>query len=173
MSTGVYPDRHGIEGNLVFSTQGGDVPWKWFHDAVKVPDLFQAAKKAGKTTAAVFWPVTGNHPDIDYLIDEYWTQGPDDDFLSAFERTGSSPEVLKIVERHRGKVEGYERRHPWCDNFIINCAADIIRQFKPDLLMIHPANIDGYRHGYGLFNDHEVNTILATDTDNDVVIFVH
>lgn len=161
MSTGCFPDRHGIISNTIFSPGGTDLPWHWYADAVKVPDLFTAAKQSGLRTAAVFWPVTGNHPHIDYLIDEYWTQGPDDTLLSAFARTGSSEAVLEIVRRHAPLM--VERTHPMCDNFIIACGCDILRQFQPDLLMLHPANIDGYRHSYGLFNEQVEQGVYEAD----------
>jgi len=163
IATGVYPDKHGIPGNLLFCPGELKLPWHWFHGAVKVPDIFTAAKKAGLSTAAVFWPVTGNHPDIDYLIDEYWTQGADDTLHDVFARSGSSPEVLQIADRYSHLIRGKERQHPPTDEFIISCACDMIRQFKPDLLMIHPANIDGYRHSYGIFNDYVTEGVRETD----------
>jgi len=162
LATGVYPDRHGITGNDVYYPEPVKRPWVWFHKYVKAKDIFTYAKEAGKTTAGVFWPVTGNHPDIDYLIDEYWTQGEDDTRRAAFERSGTSPEIMKIVDRYvdTGWVE---RSHPGADIFVISCAADIIREYSPDLIMIHPANIDGYRHGNGLFNEAVNKGIRETD----------
>lgn len=161
MATGTYPNKHGLYSNLEFHAGELKLPWAWFHDRVKVPDIFTAAKKIGLTTAAVFWPVTGNHPDIDYLIAEYWTQSKDDTLREAFKRAGSNEEVLKIVDRHAPIM--VERQHPMCDEFIVKCACDMIREFKPDLLMIHPANIDGYRHQTGLFNDKIKQGIEETD----------
>lgn len=161
IATGVYPDKHGVNGNDLFYPRPVGRPWRWFHEYVFAKDIFSYAKEAGKTTAAVFWPVTGNHPDIDYLIDEYWTQFPGDTKQAAFARSGASPEVLKIVDRY---ADGWiERRHPEADVFVINCAADIIREYSPDLIMIHPANIDGYRHGNGLFNKAVDKGIYETD----------
>ncbi|MBQ1846923.1 MAG: alkaline phosphatase family protein [Clostridia bacterium] len=162
IASGLYPDRHGITGNDIFSTEiHKERPWCWFHDAVKGEDIFTCAKRAGLSTAAVFWPCTGNHPDIDYLIDEYWSQGEGDTRRAAFRRSGSSEEVMKIVDKY---VDGFrERYHPGADVFVIRCAADIIREFKPDLIMIHPANIDGYRHGNGLFNEKVNEGVRETD----------
>lgn len=162
IATGVYPDRHGITGNDVYYPEPSKRPWVWFHEYVKAKDIFTYAKEAGRTTAGVFWPVTGNHPDIDYLIDEYWSQGEGDTRRAAFERSGTSPEIMKIVERYvdTGWVE---RSHPGADIFVINCAADIIREYSPDLIMIHPANIDSYRHHNGLFNKFVDNGIRETD----------
>lgn len=73
MSTGVYPDKHGVTGNLEFHPgQAENLPWLWdYKYNLWKTDIFTEAKKAGYRTAAVFWPVTGNHPAIDYLIDEY------------------------------------------------------------------------------------------------------
>lgn len=163
MVTGVYPDRHGVEGNLIFSVQDRPLPWKWFHDAARAPDLFTAAKKAGRSTAAVFWPVTGNHPDIDFLIDEYWTQGPEDAIDEAFARSGSRGAALEIVRQRQGMLQGHEREHPVCDEFVIACACDLLERCAPDLMMIHPANIDGARHQHGLFNERVTQQVIATD----------
>lgn len=162
MSTGAWPDKHGIISNFDLSKGiQNPMPWIWMYEHVKTDDIFSAAKRKGLTTAAVFWPVTGNHPDIDYLIDEYWTQGPEDTIAAAFKRTGSDEDILKIIDRHQNKL--VERVHPMCDEFLIACACDIIREKKPDLLMIHPANIDAYRHHTGLFNDKVKVGIEETD----------
>ncbi len=165
MLSGVYPARHGIIRNEVFQPGGKGKPWLWFREAVKpgIPDLFQAAKEKGLTTAAVFWPVTGNHPYIDHLIDEYWTQGPGDTPAQAFERSGSKGAALEIVKKNLPLLVNMERRHPQADEFIIRCACDMITTCKPDLLMIHPANIDGYRHEFGVFHENVERGVLETD----------
>ena len=51
-------------------------------------------------------------------------------------------------------MEGLKiRSHPATDDFLINCSCDIIKRYKPDLLMIHPANIDSYRHRSGVYSE--------------------
>ncbi len=162
MATGVWPDKHRVPGNCQFIPGADPLPWRWDYRFVEwKEDIFTAAKKAGYTTAAVFWPVTGNHPYIDYLIDEYWTQGPEDTPRQAWRRMGSSEEMLDIVERHIG--ENQIRKHPPTEEFIIGCTCDIIRRFQPDVLFLHPANIDDYRHKTGLFNDRILEGIRETD----------
>ena len=52
------------------------------------------------------------------------------------------------------------------DRFIIACACDILREKQPDVLLIHPANIDGARHQYGVF--HEMVDRAVVDTDRFV-----
>lgn len=152
MYTGVWPQKHGVTGNLLFRPGAKTVPWKWFRENNSWPeDLFYAAKRKGKTTASIFWPATGNHPAVDYLIAEYWPQSEDDTPLAAFARSGSSQEVLTIIEQYLDGVK--IRRHPETDDFMVNCACRMIRQFQPDLLLLHPGQVDGYRHEYGVFND--------------------
>lgn len=151
MMTGCYPDRHGIVNNELSRLGESASPWHWFYDAVKAPSIFDAAKEKGLKTAAVFWPVTGNCPSIDYLIDEYWPQIPQENMRDCFLHSGSSPEVVeKCVDPHLWMQ--VNRTHPHCDAFITACACSIIREFKPHLLMIHPANVDAYRHETGLFS---------------------
>lgn len=162
MCTGVWPEKHGIFGNLELCPGADYVPWKWFHKSVKWDeDIFKAAKRAGLTTAAIFWPVTGNHPDIDYLIDEYWPEPGDTDIREVFKRAGSSEEVIEIIEE---QLQGCViRTHPDTDDFIVRCTRELILKYQPDLLMIHPANLDSYRHKNGLFNDRVAIGVEETD----------
>lgn len=150
--TGTYPEKHGIINNEEFHVGQIASDWNWFNHAMKVPDLFDVAKKAGKTTAAVYWPVTGNHENIDYLINEYCSLDKEADLKELFMGSGTSEEIYEnIIKKHATGVD--IRKHPDKDNFCINCACDIIREYKPDVLAVHPANIDGLRHATGVFSD--------------------
>lgn len=162
MATGAYPNKHGVFCNMEFIPGVSPLPWVWDRKWNRCgDDIFYAAKAAGYSTAAVFWPVTGNHPAIDYLIDEYWTQSPEDTPAEAFARMGSDERMLEIVQRHIG--DNMIRFHPQTERFIISCSCDIIREYKPDLLFLHPANIDSYRHQSGLFNDRVKLGVKETD----------
>jgi len=55
------------------------------------------------------------------------------------------------------------RTHPDTDDFLMRCARQIILKYQPDLLMIHPGNVDSYRHRNGLFNDRVTKGIEETD----------
>ena len=163
MSTGCYPDKHGVTNNLEFIPgKLKNIPWNWFADVIKCPDVFTAAKKAGLTTAAVFWPVTGNHKDIDYLIDEYWPQGDWDTQHDCFIRSGSTEEVWKTCIEPT--LEGCTiRKHPETDYFNIKSACAIIKNYKPDLLLIHPGHVDSYRHSTGVFSPKVTKGLDETD----------
>ena len=163
MCTGVWPKTHGISGNLEFLPgTPPPIPWLWDRKWNLCPDdIFFEAKKAGLSTAAVFWPTTGNHPAIDYLIDEYWPQGEGDTDEAAFRRMGSDDRMIEIFKRHNSGKR--PRRHPDMDYAVISCTCDILREYQPDVLFLHPANIDSYRHGWGVFNDHVRMGVDETD----------
>ena len=153
MSTGAYPNVHGVVSNYKMLPGVHPAVWQWMHTAVKCEDIFDAVKASGRTTAASFWPCTGCHPSIDYLVDECWTTSPEETIPEVFARHGASEEVLEIVRRNMYMLQnGRENKSPWNENFCVRCAADMIRQYQPDFLMLHPANIDAYRHESGVFS---------------------
>ncbi len=164
MMTGNYPDRHGVINNEQLIMGEKSSPWIHFRESVQSKTIFDYAKSAGMTTAAVFWLVTGGDPAIDYLIDEYWPQTPGETTCECFANSGSSPEVIeKIIRPNMHFVENRHRQHPYADSFVFGCAAAMIREFKPNLLMIHPAHVDAYRHQTGLFTDRVKQGLYETD----------
>ncbi|WP_294374792.1 alkaline phosphatase family protein [uncultured Clostridium sp.] len=149
--TGTYPEKHGVINNEEFHVGQIASDWNWNRKSIKVEDIFDSAKKAGKTTAAVYWPVTGNHKSIDYLINEYCSLDKKADVHKLFSDAGTSEEVYEnVVKKY---CDGLDvSTHPGSDIFCINCACEIIRRYKPDVIAIHPANIDGMRHKTGVFS---------------------
>ncbi len=163
MSTGCTPGKTGILGNYEkLEPAVMQHPWVLDRSKVKVPDIFTAAKRAGLTTASVFWPVTGNHPDVDWLINEWPGAAPDLPIAEALKGQGSSAEVLEIVEKYKNEMVR-TGVHPGCDYFVADCAAEIIRRFAPDLCMLHPANVDGARHAGGVFCEGVEQAVKVTD----------
>ncbi len=153
MITGAYPDKTGVHNNEV--DELGNTDWCWERKYIKVKTLIDAFKEKGKTTANVFWPVLGNDKNIDYNIPEYWSQTPDEPLCDALARMGSSEQVLEeIVKPNLYYIDGHQRCHPFCDEFFFACARDMLLKYRPDLLVIHPGNIDGIRHSHGIFNDY-------------------
>ncbi len=165
MMTGNYPDRHGVTSNFKLSMNEKPTPWNWFADVIKSKDIFTACKEKGLTTATVFWPVTCGHKDIDYMIPEYMIpvyalQG-EDTLEEAFRRVGCDEDMLAIVKKNKGILK--EFAHPYVDEFIIQCACDVLREKQPDVILIHPANIDGARHANGVFHEKVDQEVINTD----------
>ena len=150
--TGVRAGAHGVVNNEPALPGRLKCDWYWFHDVVKVPDLHDAAKKAGLTTASVFWPVTGSHPNVDYLVAEYWAQGKEDTLEAAYKRAGTDPAFFEeTVKPLLPALDSWES--PKTDPGKTLLACEIIRRYKPHLLTLHLGQVDYYRHRYGVFND--------------------
>lgn len=155
MSTGCYADKHGLHSNYMFTTTGeGHDHWYWESKYVKVDTILDAAKKAGYSTANGFWPVFNGNPNVDYNIPEYWLSLPEDTIENYFPRMGSTPEIMEIMQKNRKYlVPGVEHNidiEPEYDDFIVHCDCDIIRKYKPEVMMTHWCVVDAHRHHFGI-----------------------
>lgn len=161
MMTGCRPGKHGLFTNDEMSLTGGPVRWHYYSRDIQVEDIYAAAKRAGCTTASVFWPVTGCNPNIDWLLNEYFFDGvPLQDPEAAYARMGADEDTLQIVRENepllpwnRENAHGQFRVKDEFDDFLMACACGMIRRFQPDLMLIHNCLIDTLRHGCGVFND--------------------
>ncbi len=161
MLTGCYAGTHGVTSNFAFTTADKEQSWRW-SGGYRVDDIFHAAKRAGYTTGSVSWPATANHPDIDWLMAEYWMPKEGDTLRSSFADAGSSPEMLDIIEANAKYLpEGYERggrknfmKWPEEDNFVIHVASQVIREHAPEVMFVHIGMFDSFRHANGVFGLH-------------------
>jgi len=153
--TGVRPARHGILFNIVWSPTGG--PSRWYEEAadLRAPSLWDVARAAGLTTAAVSWPSTLGAR-IDWLVPErnyYQRPEPVDVIRQAstpglFERLGVTP-----------RPEMFKNIAEW-DAFLASTAVAILRGMRPNLLLLHLVQLDYYQHRGGT-NGAEVRPALA------------
>jgi predicted AlkP superfamily pyrophosphatase or phosphodiesterase len=142
--TGVRPARHGVLSNTIPTPAG--TRGRWYEEAsdLRASPIWEWARAAGLTTAAVSWPVTAGAR-IDLLVPErdYYTQkNPLERLYAAstagiFERLGVTPrpEMFKDVMR-------------W-DAFLTEVASAMIRQARPDLLLLHLVQTDFFQHQFG------------------------
>ncbi len=153
MVTGCFPAKHGILGNTAEMPGEPSLPWLFEHSAVKCPDFLDACHAAGLSTASVGWPVSGHHPSVDYLVGECWplTGGSLDDYRRAYLETGTPEELfLDAVEKHLPLRVG--RKQPESSYFLTYVSAEIIRRYRPNVLMLHQGNVDSFRHKTGVFS---------------------
>ncbi|NLU33295.1 MAG: alkaline phosphatase family protein [Clostridiaceae bacterium] len=160
LMTGCYAGKHGVTSNFKFTTTNKDGHWLWFSDAIRVKNIFTAAKEKGYSTAAISWPVTAGLRDVDWLMPEYWMPKPGDTLRSSFADAGSSKAMLDIIERNAKYLpEGYEKggkknfmKWPQVDEFIIHVTCDVIREYAPEVTFVHTGTFDHFRHSYGVFS---------------------
>lgn len=164
--TGCYPGKHGIYNNVPFKDYEDDKKhWYRFSKMIRVEDLFTAAKRAGCTTASVYWPITGNHPDIDYIINEYFFFYPEEDTLEAFRNMGANEAALKVINEHRSILEARRRKEEGYsyDIFLMKCACSLIRDVQPDVMLVHNCIPDSARHTFGVFGEGVRNGLDRVD----------
>ena len=150
--TGVRPDQHGIEGNRRPKAEGGD--YYWNVDLLKARTLWQAAHDRGLKTAAVTWPVTEGAT-IDFNLPEYFLR-----------RQGGSMDLKGVAEKATpGLTAAIAERFPsfaqqWVDDRTRTLAAlFLLREKKPDLLLIHLVDLDSEEHDQGPFGEN-ANAVL-------------
>jgi predicted AlkP superfamily pyrophosphatase or phosphodiesterase len=146
--TGTGPAKHGIIGNTTFDpmqiNQGG---WYWYARAIKVPTLWDAARKAGMTVGNVHWPVSVGAKSITWNLPQIWRTGhaDDDDLVAAL----STPELLPDMESRLGKyapgidesIAGDETRGRF--------AVDMIARHKPGFMTVYLTALDHEQHEKG------------------------
>ena len=153
MITGLFPDKHGVLNNILDVTSEPR-PWKFDHKYVQCEDLMDVCKKAGLTTASVGWPVSGNHPGVDYLVNECWPDGgsPIEEYKEAYLNNGTPKWLFdEVVEPFLEMRVG--RKQPESSYFLGEISAGIIRNYQPDVLIMHPGIVDSFRHKKGVFSD--------------------
>jgi predicted AlkP superfamily pyrophosphatase or phosphodiesterase len=78
--TGVAPSEHGVISNTTFDPLlKNHAGWYWYGQAIRAQTLWEAASRAGLTTASINWPVTVEARGVRYLIPEYWRAETEDD----------------------------------------------------------------------------------------------
>jgi predicted AlkP superfamily pyrophosphatase or phosphodiesterase len=148
VATGVALARHGVFGNTRFEREGGETGWYFDSGALRVPAIWDAARAAGLTTAALSWPVTVGAK-IDYLIPET-NQAPADTTWLDLARRQSTPGLVDEVVARLGGFDGKDpRSYDERDRFMTAAAALVIERHRPNLLMLHLVEADGAQHASG------------------------
>lgn len=164
--TGRTAGETGITENTMFTPGTADMPWFNNYSDIKCETILDIAKRAGLTTAVCHWPVTARSGKaIDYLVPEVMDkdmEGLEDNPIQAYVNVGTSEFLLDMVKRAIEK-EGAALSHPVIDESQIDCACEIIRRYKPNLLLSHPGYVDSERHRTGLFSPFVLKSLEKTE----------
>jgi predicted AlkP superfamily pyrophosphatase or phosphodiesterase len=146
--TGVSPAKHGIIGNTTFDPmQINQTGWFWYASDFKVPTLWDAAAKAGMTTANVHWPVSVNAKSIQWNIPQIWRTGHSDD--GKLMKALSTPGLVESLEAKLGEyapgidedIKGDENRGRF--------AVALIEREKPEFATVYLTALDHEQHTEG------------------------
>lgn len=147
--TGVSPDQHGVVNNTTFDPKGiNQTGWYWYARDIKVPTLWDAAAKAGRSVANVFWPVSVGAGSIRWNLPQYWRTGHPDDLKLM--KALATPGLVDRLETEVGKpyvqgidesVEADENRGAF--------AVQLIKDQKPDFATVYLTGLDHQQHESG------------------------
>ena len=138
------PARHGVLSNTIPTAAGTRGRWYEEVSDLRASPIWEWARTAGLTTAAVSWPVTAGAR-IDLLVPErdYYAQKEPLERLRAdstpgiFDRLGVTP-----------KAEMFKDVVLW-DAFLTETVTAMIRQARPNLLLVHLVQTDYFQHRIG------------------------
>ncbi len=162
--TGVKPATHGIYSNLVWHGEETSKieEWNWYSSSIKVPTIWTEASKAGLTTASVGWPVTTGAK-ITYLLPEIWKEKYTTSFKVSLEN--ATPEVAELVTK--SVLQAPEILN---DSVKTTAATEIINKYKPNLLLVHLAELDYEEHFNGVFSEPVLAKLEETDSNIGKII---
>ena len=148
--TGNLPNRHGIINNTLLQPGRLSPDWNWYRSAIRGTTLYDEAKKAGLTTAALLWPVTGKAK-IDYNLPEIFANRPWQNQILVSLRNGSPGYQWEL-----NKLFGHLRNglnQPELDDFVLESTVHTIKTKKPNLLLVHFTDLDSQRHYHGFSSE--------------------
>jgi predicted AlkP superfamily pyrophosphatase or phosphodiesterase len=143
MVTGLRPAAHGIVQNRIFEapTEPQTRYWYWYANALKAETLWAVAKKAGLTTAAVGWPVTVG-AEIDYNVPEIYDPNENPATWN-WTAKNSTPGLLEEALGPGLKKDSS------VDERLTSVGEFIIKNHRPNLLLIHLIELDAAHHRNG------------------------
>ncbi|MBO9198705.1 MULTISPECIES: alkaline phosphatase family protein [Niastella] len=150
--TGVTPAKHGIYFNAPFRPRGEAGQSYVYYDSIRTETLFDAMKKAGRTTADIIWPVTVHAP-IDYNVPDISQPGSKDRRGITADNVSPAGLWKTLQDSAVGQLEALD----WnmfddelgMDENIGRMGAYLIKKHRPGLTAIHFAAADHYQHEYG------------------------
>lgn len=146
--TGASPARHGIIGNTSFDplqiNQGG---WYWYASDYKLPTLWDAAAKAGMTTANVHWPVSVGVSAITWNIPQIWRTGHADD--AKLVKALATPGLVAALEAQLGAYAPGIDESIGGDETRGRFAVALIEREKPQFATVYLTALDHEQHEQG------------------------
>lgn len=166
LATGAAPARHGVTSNTKFDPPSGSAAWYFEHASIRVPALWDVARRHGLTTAGASWPVTVG-ASMDALFPES-NQGPG--WLTRARAESTPGLVDAVVTQLGGFAEDGNRDVIQRDRFTAAVATHVIRTTRPNLLMVHLMETDAAQHATGPFSVEARTAIERIDAHVSAIV---
>lgn len=145
--TGAYPAKHGVLNN---ERPSDGAPWHFDRSDIRMPTLWDAARRKGLSVAIVTWP-SSYGADVDYLVPEDLSNRDD---VAARVKAGASPGLFASLESKAKPISllpfGDREAGVPLDAMTAAFSQEIVRRFKPNLLLLHFLDLDHREHFEGI-----------------------
>lgn len=144
--TSMYPNKHGIIANTLMQPYREKPDWFWQQKYINVPTVYDKALEKNMNVAALLWPVTAKSK-ITYNFPEIFANRKWKNQILVSLMNGS-----KAYQYNLNKMFGKLRdgiSQPKLDDFVEASLLYSIKEFKPDLTLVHFVDLDSMRHYYG------------------------
>ena len=159
--TGNYPKRHGVVSNTLLQPGWSSPDWNWYRDCIRGTTLYDEAKKAGMTTAALLWPVTAK-ANIDFNMPEIFANRPWQNQIIVSLMNGTPRFQWELNQLYGSIRKGLQQPH--LDDFVLASTVHTIKTRKPNLLMVHFTDLDTQRHDHGFSSNEALAALQRHDT---------
>jgi len=161
--TGVAPAEHGVISNTKFDPLlKNHAGWYWYGRDIRTQTLWEAASRAGITTASINWPVTVAARGVRYLIPEDWRAETEDD-LRLIEALSRPDGWLQQLEEKLGPYTNGNETSVAGDDIRTKYSIEIIETTRPGLMTIHLSALDETEHKTAPFSKESCETLEALD----------
>lgn len=145
--TGTYPNKHGIFTNTLLQPKRLKSPdWYWYRKDVKVDTLYDLAVRNKMRVSSQLWPVAAGAK-IQYNFPEIFANRKYKKQLFVSMMNGSPVYQIKLFKKFGNLLDGIEQ--PNLDDFVHQGLLYTIKNYKPDLMLVHFTDLDSMRHYYG------------------------
>jgi predicted AlkP superfamily pyrophosphatase or phosphodiesterase len=145
--TGAYPAKHGVLNN---ERASDGAPWHFDRADIRVPTLWDAARRKGLKVAIVTWP-SSYGAEVDYLIPEDLSNRDD---VAARVKAGSTKGLFASLEEDAKPAAllpfGDREAGLPLDAMTAAFSQEVVRRFKPNLLLMHFLDLDHREHFDGI-----------------------
>lgn len=141
IATGMLPEQNGV---LTSDVPGKPGEHSWLESDLKATPLWSLASRSGLKTATVYWPSTvGAHSDFN--CPEYW-QGAGESSIPFDEVAAKcTPGLIDRIS----KWDNSFIASLWDDRVGLDVLRYLLANEKPDLIMVHLAELDAEQHETG------------------------
>lgn len=146
ITTGCYPNRHGIINNTLKQHFRKRPDWHWYAKDIKCKTFQELATENGYNVLSLLWPVNAGAK-IMYNLPEIFSNRPWSNQIGVSLISGSKRFQLDLFMRHSQILDGI--RQPNLDNFTHLNYTYSLMNYKPDVSMVHFIELDSNRHDYG------------------------